>query len=712
MRSKAVGAWVSPAEPADETNPRDLRGVKKICDGESCSMSEKFELRLSLSRKNVIASVLVLAVSAGIFAMEWQLAFLQEARDQSAVCWWYIFSFGVMTALSAGLCLVETEIPPGPGEKLGWLLVFVLPLWAFITVDVINGTKIWQFPQKRWLANYLCYLLVFLLGYALTRRAWGAAAIGGAVAITFGIANYFVVQFRGQPILPWDFTSFSTALTVSGGYEYIPTRKMALAVISYLCIVTACVKLSPRRAGAARRVWRRERLAALGLSGALLFLLFPLNGLSNMGITVWAWNQKASSELTGIAAGFFANVQFMLVDKPDGYSRARVERLASLREAQEPEAFLGEPGEKPTVIAVMNESMTDFGSFESVGFLPDNQPFLHSLQRSGDCVWGQAYSSVYGGNTCNSEYEFLTGNSMAFLPNGSKPYQQYIDSPQSSLPALLKEQGYHCTAIHPGDREAWQRIEAYPHLGFDEFVDATIFDVERHFEHRLTSDRSCYEQVIYEYERWRGISEDPLFLFNVTIQNHGGYEDENYKTRVRVQDAAGKWPKAEQYLTLTKSSDQALEYLLDYFSARPDPVVILFFGDHWPKLEDGFNKAVLAGESGFGATMSQYRVPFFLWANYPLKTQEIPAVSLNYLSGLLLSAAGLPGSGYTDYLEDLRQQIPVITAIGCMDKDGRLYRTGEKTPYDKLLQEYAVLQYNNAFDEDGKVERMFCRRET
>ena len=80
-------------------------------------------------------------------------------------------------------------------------------------------------------------------------------------------------------------------------------------------------------------------------------------------------------------------------------------------------------------------------------------------------IWGTAYSSVYGGNTCNSEYEFLTSNTLSFLPTGSKPYQQYVDHDQSSLVSILKEYGYDCTAIHPGQRSAWQRTRPTPTWG-------------------------------------------------------------------------------------------------------------------------------------------------------------------------------------------------------------------------------------------------------
>lgn len=682
-------------------------------------MKEKHLLRLNFSRGNFFAAGAVLLASAVFFILEWPIALEEDASGQQRLCWWYALAFSGLSALAAGICLLQFDLPGAARQAIGWLLVLLLPLSTFVVVDVINGTKIWQFSGRKWLANYLCYLLVFALAYALTRRPWAAVAIGGAASLTFGIANYFVVQFRGQPILPWDFTSFTTALTVSGGYEYVPTRKIAVGALYYICTVAFCVKVAPQDAPhASRRFHIAERLTALCISALLAITLFPLNGLSYLDISVWAWNQKGSSELIGIAASFFANAQYMMVDTPDGYSARAVSNLSKKLEELPAPAPLGQPDGSPTVIAIMNESMTDFGSFGTLEFAPDNMPNIHKLQRSGDIIWGTAYSSVYGGNTCNSEYEFLTGNTMAFLPAGSKPYQQYIDAPQASLAYTLKSHGYHTVAIHPGNRKAWERIDAYPYLGFDEFMDATIFDVPRSFEHRLTSDRSCYEQLIYEYEYWREIGDTPLFLFNVTIQNHGGYEDENYETTVRVKGMEGEWPKAEQYLSLTRKSDESIKYLLDYFEDVDEPVVVLFFGDHWPKLEDGFNQAVL---KGYNTTADMYRVPFFIWANYPLDGHEIEAVSLNYLSGLLLRAADLEGTPYTNYLEELRQDIPVVTDIFTMSSDGKIYLPGSSSASGGLrvssssrppaisqkLRDYSILQYNNSFDDARRADSLF-----
>ena len=670
-----------------------------------------FSVRVQPNRRNWIAGAAVLLFAAVLFGWEVFLHLTAEEPFLSLPAFvGYSAGFWALSLVTAAACLVQVELPLWVNRWVSGGLLLLLPLGFFLAVDLINSTQVLQFSFLKGLANYLCYLMVFAFLYALSRKLWVTVLSGGFLFLGFGIANYFVVESRGQPILPWDIQGVGTAMTVFRGYAYRPTPVMTLAAMGFLLAVVVSVKLTTGEKPS-KRFRVTERGVALGMASALFIMLFPMNIMAGMGISVWAWNQKSSSEMTGITAGFFANCQFLMVDKPAGYSSAQVKEVSEeVSQLEDPEP-VGDPQELPTIIAIMNESFTDLGAVGegNVTFSQDNLPFLHSLQESGDVVWGTAYSSVYGGNTCNSEYEFLTGNTTAFLPVGSKPYQQYLDEKQTSLVSLLGDTyGYECVAVHPGDHSAWQRDEAYPALGFDEFIDVDRFDVHRRLEHGLTSDRSSYDQVIYEYEHRD--KEKPLFLFNVTIQNHGGYDDEDYPTTVQVEQAPGEYPQTEQYLSLTKKSDQALEYLIDYFSQQEEPVVVLFFGDHWPNLEPEFLSMLLGQDSenlSFENIMREYQVPFFIWANYDLEGEEIEAVSLNYLSGLLLRAAGLEGTDYTNYLEDLRQTLPVITAVGMLDQEGNWYKNGDATPYDDLLNEYNILEYNNAFGGNGKRMETF-----
>lgn len=625
------------------------------------------------------------------------------------------------------LCLLEIRLPEAVRRVFGWVLPLATPWVIFYIVDLINDTKVLYFSNRRLVANYLCYLLVFALVYALCRRAWLTTLIGGGACLAFGIINYFVIQFRGKPILPWDIQAVTTAFEVSGGYHYEINRLMALGVMLLVFLTLLCYRLeSHQKKWGGWKAQLLERGIAFVLFAVLAIQIFPCDLLTDMGISVWAWNQKVSSEQTGVLTGFFANIQFVMVDKPENYSVSRVKSIGEKVEEWEDPAPLGKPEKDPTVIVVMSESLTDLQNVGNEGALQlneDCQPFLHSLQGADNVIWGTAYSSVYGGDTCNSEYEFLTGNSLSFLPTGSKPYQQYVDHEQTALPSILKSQGYTCTALHPGYATAWHRDTAYPQLGFDTFISADEYTYTNR-EHGLISDESHYNEIIRQYKNRQ--PDEKQFLFTISIQNHGGYEKEDYPSTVHIEkvgdevqdpNAEPKYPQAEQYLTMLKKTDTATEKFFRYFEQQEDPVIILLFGDHWPNLEEEFAKNLLGvdtEELTFEDLMQEHEVPFVIWANYPIESGYVGETSLNYLSGLLLRAADLQGTQYTKFLENMRQEIPVISALGTMDKELNLYRNGNgrlaETPpqeYALWLNEYAILQYNNAFGGGEKQRELF-----
>ena len=119
-------------------------------------MKEKRFLRLNPSRGNFFAAGAVLLASAVFFVLEWPIALEEDAGGQQRLCWWYVLAFSGLSALAAGICLLQFQLPGAARQAIGWLLVLLLPLSTFVVVDVINGTRIWQFSGRRWRANYLC----------------------------------------------------------------------------------------------------------------------------------------------------------------------------------------------------------------------------------------------------------------------------------------------------------------------------------------------------------------------------------------------------------------------------------------------------------------------------------------------------------------------------------------------------------------------------
>ena len=109
--------------------------------------------------------------------------------------------------------------------------------------------------------------------------------------------------------------------------------------------------------------------------------------------------------------------------------------------------------QKPNIIVIMNEAFSDPSVLGDFTTNEDYMPFVHSLLDGADnTISGHLNVSVKGGNTANTEFEYLTGASMAFLPYGSIPYQQYVKKETPSMASYLSSLGYYTIAMHPVPR--------------------------------------------------------------------------------------------------------------------------------------------------------------------------------------------------------------------------------------------------------------------
>ncbi len=384
----------------------------------------------------------------------------------------------------------------------------------------------------------------------------------------------------------------------------------------------------------------------------------------------------------------------MRIQLPENYSPEALRQLEQRYAAEAP----AESDRKPTVIVIMDESFTDFGVMgNSVQTEEPLLPFVSSLEEN--TIRGYCYSSVYAGNTANSEFEFLTGNSMAFLPSGSVPYQQYLSEGQYSLLDFFHSQGYTCIATHPYYASGWNRPNVYSWFGFDKALFISDYP-ETVPVRKYVSDWDMFDYIIGKFE---GRDKNTgLFLFGITMQNHGGYTYVDFKSTVPLGYQT-YYPEAEQYLSLANLSDQAAEHLIEYFSEIPDPVVICFFGDHQPNVESGFLDALHGGSfDDLDSQMLKYKVPFFIWANYDIEEQCGIETSINYLSSYLLDACGFALPAYNRFLCDAEQRIPIITANGYYSlSQGRFLPVSEAAGEEKeMLNQYYILEYNNLFDNE------------
>ena len=573
--------------------------------------------------------------------------------------------------------------------------VLLYPLWIAVCAFLSCSYPFWMADDRfsvgcqligldpcRIALNLLCAGAVyglFLLAFGRLRPAVTAAS---GLLLLLCVANDLIYQFRGSELRWADFLSVRTAMNVAAGYSFHLSAGDIKCILCW-CWMLLAAGMLPREPAPARPLLTRAGGAA---TAALCVMLFCWN---SGGIEQLGWVQDGSIS-NGYLLNFSLGLRDSVIKKPQNCSG-----LIDQIEAEYPEQAVSLPEELPNIVVIMEESLADM---RVLGELETNQPvtpFLDSL--TDNTVRGYALCSVFGGSTANSEFEFLSGSSMAFLPTGSIAYQQYLHQTTYALPWLLQSYGYDTLATHPYMETGWNRQAAYELLGFQ---GATFLGAypEEDLVRGYVSDREMFQYIL---DRLDQLGDTPLFLFGITMQNHGGYGDSEYQNTISLQN--GFFPYAEQYLSLIHETASALEYLLTQLAESPRKTVVLIFGDHFPALEDSFFQSLHGSFDSLSDKMLQYQVPFYLWANYDIPEQSGKNTSLNYLALDLLEAAGLPLSPYYRFLSDVRQTIPAVNPLGFYGADGQALAVDQASEVQtNWLRLYEAAQYNNLF---GRKER-------
>ncbi len=575
---------------------------------------------------------------------------------------------------------------------LGIAGLILLPILNFYLLESYTHNGIKEVRPYSQLFNILLFELLAWMLFFLFRSSVTALRIETGAAMIAGLVNYYVYSFRSLPLVPWDIFSVRTGISVMDNYDFTPTPRIVIVVLIFILmfILEGFLPLDLKE-------WKWPK--SLGASLAVLVVICGFSHVlqqedfqnkhrmyNKLFTPVFMW------QVNGFALTFVMELPFVTVEKPDGYNRDEAQEI--LGEYEEKTEDAKGNGDMPSIIVVMDEAFSDLAVLGEFAASEDYMPNFHAMQQNGkNRVTGMLNVSVCGGNTANTEFEYLTGNTMAFLPQGSIPYQQYIKTDIDAIPAYLKTLGYETYGMHPYYEEGWDRNRVYPRLGFEHLMFLPDFWQPLYIRNYV-SDKTCVDKIIETYEN-RNAS---AFIFAVTMQNHGGYTNayENFTPHITVEGKESYSLSA--YLSLIQKTDEAFGNLIDYFSREKEPVILVFFGDHQPNdtvaepiLElNGTTYKTLTSEMGD----KRYQVPYMIWSNFPMENEE-KDMSANFLAGETLKRAGLPLPAYHTFLQELRQEYPVVSARRISDNDGNHI---QKKEFGEKLKQYQKLQYYQLFD--------------
>lgn len=543
-----------------------------------------------------------------------------------------------------------------------------------------------------------CVLLVVLL-YLISGRAWIAVPVSAAVAFIMSAVNYYKMQFRSEPFTAADFAVAGEAAGMLGNYSLGLSGRI-IALIAAFIVFTLISALLMRGKLRAKLVRILGTLLVLAIMAGLFFGVY-----TNQAVYDWAKNDTADFDewsetevyiSKGFLFSFIHSVTKTNASVPEVYSEPDA---ASILAGFEPGVI--PEGEKINIITIMLESYSDLSVHP--GLTVDESVYAPFHRLQAESIYGNIVSNSFGGTTIDSERAFLTGY----------PHLEHYEAPVNSHVRWFRDNGYTAEGWHPGAADFYNRQNVQSYLGFEnyyfieDFPDGNIWD------------NFFFPQLTRMYDERD--KDTPYFNFSITYQNHGAYTDSSpasvpYLEQGDLTD--GAYNILSHYLFGIADTSARLEKFIDSLRDDPEPVAVILFGDHMPWLGDasyvyhelGINIS-LGEREGF---LNNYSVPYIIWANDAAKeatggdfTGYGGDISACYLMNLLVNECGWSGSSYMQVLESVRELVPVISVnTGLYISEGEFtdQPTGEAADRlnDLILVEYYTKQNYLYGGQDGQ----------
>lgn len=568
----------------------------------------------------------------------------------------------------------------------GFLLSAFIILFALEIMHLTYGLSIIKFFANtsfvvKWILSYLFILGIEAGLLVIIPKLSVVNIITSVIFYILGFSTEVLCTVTGDPLLPTDLLLIKNLGNIASFVEIPFTVSNG---ISLIILILSCVYFIKREKKSEKRhIKLRTRfiLIAFGIiycvSTVYLTCIsrsFRHDFMNNHNIQIAAFNPKENYLANGVVLTFFPRIGDIIIEKPENYSK---QIMSEIKNKYSSDDFISKPlkTQKPNVIAIQNEAWWDPSLIPNAEFSQDPLPTYRELLKKG--LAGELISPVYAGGTCMPEFEFLTGFTTKFLPTSVYPYIQSITSPTPSLASAYKENGYETIAFHSYKRNFYGRNKAYPLMGFDSFISV---DEMKNPELKgwYISDIAMARDIIKMYEEKKA---DRLFLFGVTMQNHGGYEKQRYDTydievtsdKISENDLQG----LKDFTQGAYDGDMMLKALIDYFENVDEPTIIVMYGDHLPLLGTEGSTYVDGGfvekESVFQYYKHEqlYHTPYVIWANYDLGDLDLPKEispgNLGLQVAKLSSLSTYPW--YFSFLDSFYKEYPVYENIAIKNEN-------------------------------------------
>ncbi|KZC15427.1 sulfatase [Rhodanobacter sp. FW510-R12] len=510
---------------------------------------------------------------------------------------------------------------------------------AFFALSV--ACTAWQEPlplQRAFIAGLMLCIFGMLL-FAFGRFAT-ALLVGGGLFLLLKSVAVLKLRYLDSQLMPSDFVYYVRSSLLDTLLHYPHLYVAAFGVVALLPLLYLAWRWDWR----VLAPLRPRHAAGMRVGGTALYALAFWLCLLPTGPFAQVHSRNAWEKMSDDAqlTNFFVNLHDAGVQLPPMADEATAEgdwgATASGRAGGAPPY--------PDIVQVLEESTFDPSIFDACGmpacraamFRPDARTRAHGMLRV----------HTFGGGTWVSEFAALTGMPQdIFGPGGM--YAPYVLAPnvRDALALQLRRLGYLTIGIYPTGADFINGRNAYRAYGFDHLYGADELGLEEWEE----SDAQMFAAAKRIYDKVKTPGQ-PVFVMILTLNQHGPHDHQPmsklpkpYRNLLRglSRDAALNF---DAYLARLHASDTAMRALEHAFLDRPQPTVLLHFGDHQPS----FNGLIRNLPRRLPADLQPYRdylTYYMLKSNFagpPLP--QYPLLDIAFLPSMVLEAAGVPADAY------------------------------------------------------------------
>lgn len=554
---------------------------------------------------------------------------------------------------------------------------------------------------------------LFLIINIVTTRYWTSIILVTILTLGWSVANKVKINLRGTAISPSDLNEVANLKSL---LSMIDSKFVMILLTILILAIILDLFLEFRFPIKNKYSWK---VKGWSLLFSILLFMTPLyfnhkgtfiyyinRGFDNTPSLI---NSSEDSQFNGPVLTFLDYVDLKPVNKPAGYSKNAIQKIANKynKEAIEINKKRKNLLSRQTIVFNLSESFVDPYTFPTIKIssaTPNPVKFIQSLERR--TTYGNMLSAGYGGGTADMEWESLTGFNMGMFKTNVTPFVRIV--PQFEFYPTIGMNFDYKSVIHPFIGTYYSRIEDYKKFGFNKFVYAgskyKLIKQQKIGNSPYNSDFTAYANGLKQINSRVG----GQFINLISIQNHMPYKNW-YPNNEYINGFKGKMFKDSDikqqmasYIKGIRYTDQAVCKFIRQIDQINKPITLVFYGDHYP--------SIISQKYTSQYPIQLHSTRYFIYSNkYARKHGAIEKlvgktryVNTSDFIALLLQQTSCKVTPYQALLTRIHEELPAITVdykknqgLEFVSQKGkRISNKALNSKQKNLLQDYEKVQYD------------------